>query len=160
MGNYISPCWGFTVLLFTWVTTTILSCKELVKYKAEDHWGIGKPEDVKSLGKLEDVGLNNFWVLCKTDGLGEAGDEIYAKDRYIELDIALWFMLDRKMWNQHHIVFKEHIYYIIDDIQKPFKMGILKYTECVCKSFKWKSYSLLLTGITRSTMNLNRTPCT
>ena len=40
------------------------------------------------------------------------------------------------MRTKHHNVFGEHIYYIRNDIHKPFKMGTLQYTEHVREMFK------------------------
>ena len=42
-------------------------------------------------------------------------------------------MLDRSMWKKHPNVFYEHIYYVGNKIHKPFKMGILDYSERVPK---------------------------
>ena len=38
-------------------------------------------------------------------------------------------MLGKSMWKKHHSIFDEHIHYVRNDIQKPFKMKILKYDE-------------------------------
>ena len=40
------------------------------------------------------------------------------------------------MRKKHHNVFGEHIYYVRNEIQKPFKMGTLQYTEHVHGMFK------------------------
>ena len=40
------------------------------------------------------------------------------------------------MRKKHHNVFGEYIYYVRNDIQKPFKMGTLEYTEHVRDMFK------------------------
>ena len=37
------------------------------------------------------------------------------------------------MWKKHPNVFYEHIYYVGNKIHKPFKMGILDYSERVPK---------------------------
>ena len=44
-------------------------------------------------------------------------------------------MLVRSKWKKNLSVFDEHIIYVNNDIQKPYKMGILKYAECVSEPF-------------------------
>ena len=39
--------------------------------------------------------------------------------------MSLWFVLGSYMFNKNRNVSDEHIYYVINDIQKPFKVGIL-----------------------------------
>ena len=45
-------------------------------------------------------------------------------------------MLGRLEWDNHYNVFDEHIYYVRNDTQKPFKMNIFYYPECVRKRFE------------------------
>ena len=40
------------------------------------------------------------------------------------------------MWERHHNKFDEHIYYVMNNIQKNFNMGILNYAEHVCDMFE------------------------
>ena len=42
------------------------------------------------------------------------------------------------MWKKHCNMFKEHIYYIMNYIQKPFNMVILKYAKHVHDMFEMK----------------------
>ena len=88
------------------------------------------------LGKPEDVGLDDFWVFCKNDGLGEAGDEISSEDIFIDLNRSLWFVLGRSMWKKHCNFFEENLYYIMNDIQKPFNVVILEYDERMREMFE------------------------
>ena len=40
------------------------------------------------------------------------------------------------MWKKHHIVFNGNIYYVMNAINKPFKMGIQDYAERMCVMFE------------------------
>ena len=73
------------------------------------------------------MGSDDFLEFCKTGSLGGDGDDITYKCRCIGLDRSIWFMLGRLMWKKHCYVFDENIYYVRNDIQKYFKMSILKY---------------------------------
>ena len=103
-------------------SNAVLACKELVKDKSGDQWGIDKPGD---------VALDYFWAFGKNNVLEEDGDTINSVDGWIELDIALCFMLGRPTWNIYCNIFDEHIYYVINEIKKPFNIIIIYYAECV-----------------------------
>ena len=129
----------------------MLACKELVNNEYIYQRGLEEPEDVP---------LDDFWELWKTNGLVEAGEKITAKDRYIDLYRSLWFILGILMWQKHRIVINEHIYYVINDIQKPFNMVSLIILNTCAICLKWLRYSLLLVEKTRSTTNPHGTPVT
>ena len=83
--------WGFFEQVLkgpdlTKYRNSVLAYKELVRKESGNQWSVAKPEDVAS---------DNFWVLCKTDGLGSGGYEITAEVRCIDLDRDLWFILVR-----------------------------------------------------------------
>ena len=44
------------------------------------------------------------------------------------------------MWKNHRSVFNEHIIYVKNDIQKPFKMVVTEYSERVRESFGLARY--------------------
>ena len=44
--------------------------------------------------------------------------------------------MGRSMLKKHHNVYEEHVYYIINDIHKPFKMLIFDYAEHVSYIFE------------------------
>ena len=71
--------------------------------------------------------MTDFWEFCKTNYLGEAGNTITSKDSYIDLDISIWLIMGRFMRKKHRNKFCEHIYYVMNEIHKPFNMGILEY---------------------------------
>ena len=55
-------------------------------------------------------------------------------------------------------MFNEYIYYVMNDIQKPFKMGIHKYAEHMFEIFKFPSYPHLPEERMSSTIKLPRIP--
>ena len=105
----------------------MIAFKELVRNEAGDQWGLGKPEYVCSY---------DFWALYNTNDLGCNGEDTTAKDMCIDIDISIYFILEKLMRKKHKNVLGEHIYYVRNYIQKPFKMGTLEYTEHVCEMFK------------------------
>ena len=105
----------------------VIYWKELIRDKDRDHWGLGEPEY---------VALDDLWALCKNDGLEEVGDTITAKDWSIDLNRALCLIISILMCKNHHNMVDENIYYVRNDNQKPFKVVILKYAECVCEMFE------------------------
>ena len=104
----------------------MLVCKELVRNETGYHWDLGEPED---------VAFDDLWAFWKIGGLWDSGDDITDKDRYIDIERALCFILGRSMWKRYHNVFNEHIYYVTNDIQKPFKLGTVEYSKRVCEIF-------------------------
>ena len=59
------------------------------------------------MDELKDVCSEYFWVFCNTNGIGHDGDDITTKDSCIDLDRALWFMMGRSMWKNHHNMFDQ-----------------------------------------------------
>ena len=104
----------------------MLAFKELFRSENGYHWGLGKPEYMCS---------DYFWELFKTNGLGYNGEDTTAEDRCIELDRSIWFILGKLMQKKHHNVFGEHVYYVRNNIHKPFNMGTIEYTEHVREMF-------------------------
>ena len=96
-------------------SNVVLSCKEIARGESGDQWGLGEPS--------EDVCLENFWAFYNTNDIVCDGEEITAKDRYIFLYKALWFIMCRSICNKHYRVFDEYIYYVRNDIQKHFLNG-------------------------------------
>ena len=45
-------------------------------------------------------------------------------------------MMGRLVWKEHHNMFNENIYHVMNGIMKPFNMGILGYAERVHKMFE------------------------
>ena len=64
----------------------VLAWKDIIRNESGDWCGLVEAEYVCS---------EYFWDLCKTYGLGHDGDETTVKDRLIDLDRTLWFMLSR-----------------------------------------------------------------
>ena len=68
--------------------------------------------------------------------LGGDGYAIPVKDRCIELDKYLWFVLSRSMWNRHQNLFNGNVYYLINYMHKPFNIGFLEYAENIHEVFE------------------------
>ena len=75
-------------------------------------------------------------MFFKTYIIERGGYEITIEDSWIELDRALWYMLGRSMWNNHHNMFKENIYYVWNDIKKLLNMAIIEYAEHMREMFE------------------------
>ena len=82
------------------------------------------------------MALDDFWEFFKTNGLGEAGDEITSEERFIDLERALWFIMGRLMYKEHCNMFNGNMYYTMGDIKKIFNMEILEYSERVRGMFE------------------------
>ena len=104
----------------------VISYKDIARDKAGNQWSLGKPEGVC---------LEDFWAFWNTNVIGCYDDDTTAEDSCINLDQALWFMLGRSSHKKHLSMFGEHIYYVRNDIQNPFKIGILKYADNVNEMF-------------------------
>ena len=105
----------------------VLACKELFREEYGYKWVICEPEV---------VARHDFWSFWETSGLGEAVDDITSKDRSIGIDKYLWFMLGTSICKRHWNMFNENIYCVMNDIQKPFMIGILEYSKHVRKMFE------------------------
>ena len=44
--------------------------------------------------------------------------------------------MGRLVWKEHHNMFNENIYHVMNGIKKPFNMGILGYAKRVHKMFE------------------------
>ena len=54
-------------------------------------------------------------------------------DYCVEFDSDLWSDLGKIIWRKHHYIFQYHVKNMHNDIVKPFRLGILQYTERVCE---------------------------
>ena len=77
----------------------------------------------------------DFWEFCNTNGLGRYGDYITSKEKLIDVNRALWFILGRSMRKNHRTCLMGGNY-VRNNIQKHFKMGILEYSERVRGMFE------------------------
>ena len=46
------------------------------------------------------------------------------------------------MWKSHRSTFRDHVKYIHNDIMKPFRVGIIHYSERVCEMHDLAKYLL------------------
>ena len=76
---------------------SMLYCKNISKEEAGDKWNLVKPDNVT---------LYDFWYFYKADVLDLDCDELASKDRCMDLDTALWFMLVRSMCKTIEICYR------------------------------------------------------
>ena len=63
--------------------------------------------------------------------MGYDGREYIAMDECVDFERELWFELGKSMWRNHWSVYQDHMKYVCNDIVKPFKVKILRYSERV-----------------------------
>ena len=99
-----------------------MTCKQSEKDLAGDEW---------TLDDLSGVSTEEFWTWAKTDTIGYDGHPYLASDKCVDFERELWFELGNCMWRKHQIVYQDHMKYVCNDILKPFKVKILRYTKRV-----------------------------
>ena len=99
-----------------------MTCKQLAKELAGDEW---------NLGYMIRLFMEDFWNWAKTDNSGYDGYPYLANDKCVEFERELWFELGKCMWRKHRSVYQDHMKYVCNDIEKPFKVKILRYSESV-----------------------------
>ena len=77
------------------------------------------------------VSTEEFWTWEKSDTIGYDGHAYLAINKCVEVKRELWLELGKCMWRKHQSFYHEHMKYVRNDILKPFKVKILRYTERV-----------------------------
>ena len=72
----------------------------------------------------------DFWNWAKSYGLDSDGDAYLGVKNCVDFEKGIWFELGKCMWRKHRNVFQEHLKYIHNYILKPYRVGILGYSEC------------------------------
>ena len=80
---------------------------------------------------MRGVSTEDFWTWTKTDIIGYDRHPYLDIDRCVKLYRELWLDLGKCMWRKHRSVYQDHMKYVRNDIVKPFKVKILRYTDCV-----------------------------
>ena len=52
-------------------------------------------------------------------------------DKCVDFERGVWFELGECMWIKHRSVYQDHLKYICDDIVKPFRVRIPRYSDRV-----------------------------
>ena len=99
-----------------------MECNQLAKDLAGDKW---------TLGELKGPSIDDFWDWLKTDGVVYDGDAYLGLEIFVNFEKELWFESGNSMWRKHQSVFQDPLKYTRNDIVKPFRVGILHYTERV-----------------------------
>ena len=94
--------------------------RHLSKELAVDEW---------TLGELTGLSAEDFWTWEKIDTMGCYGHDYLAVDKCVEFERELWFKLWKCMWRKHRSVYQYHMKYVCNDIVKPFKAKIIRYSQ-------------------------------
>ena len=87
--------------------------------------------DEWTLRKLHGISVEDFWTWAKTDTMRYYGNYYLAQDKCVDFERGLWFELGKCMWRKHQSVYQDHMKYVCNDIVKPFKVKIIRYTKHV-----------------------------
>ena len=85
--------------------------------------------DEWTLGDLIRISVEYFLTWSKTDTTGYDVHDYLAGDKCVDFDKELWFKFWRCMWRKHCSVYQDHMKCVRNDIVKPFKVKILRYSE-------------------------------
>ena len=102
--------------------TVLAECKGLEKGIAGDQW---------TLGTTEDVTKDKFWTWEKLYGADASGDVYLCADRCLDFEKDIWLESGKIIRKKHWIIFQDHVKYIHNKMVKPFRFGILQYSERV-----------------------------
>ena len=69
--------------------------------------------------------------MAKSDTIRYDGHAYLAIDKCVDYERELWFDLVKCMWRKYQTVYLDRMKYVRNDILKPFKVKILRYTERV-----------------------------
>ena len=67
----------------------------------------------------------------KTYTMRYGGHDYLAGDKCVDFERELWFDLVKCMWRNHQSVYQDDMKYVRNDIVKPFKVKIIRYSEHV-----------------------------
>ena len=81
------------------------------------------------MGNLSGVSTEEFWTWTNTDNIRYDRHPYLAIDKCVNFKRELWFELGKCMWRKNQSVYQDHMNYVRNDIVKPFKVIILRYTE-------------------------------
>ena len=116
-------------------TQLILRGAELTKYKsyltecnesANDLVG-----DKRTLGDVKAISTEPLWTWAYSDGIAYEGCAYLGFYKCVEFEKDLWLEFVKCMWRNHRSFFQYHLNSICKDIVKPFRVGILCYTDNV-----------------------------
>ena len=85
--------------------------------------------DECTLGNMNGIAAEEFWTWEKTDTTGYDGRPYLDIDKFVDFERELWFELGKYVWRKHRSVYQDHMKYVCNDIVKPFKVKILRYSK-------------------------------
>ena len=83
--------------------------------------------------------MKEFWRFSKADDQDDDAYLITGEACYKCFECELWFELGKSICKKNHSVFKDHVRYILNNIQKPYKARIFHYDERLREVFKLDS---------------------
>ena len=92
------------------------------------------------LGPTRNKTIEKLWTWAKSDANDGFGDMYLGCDWCTEFDKEIWLDFGKRIWRKHRRTFQEHTKYIHNDIVKPFRVGILHYTELFCEMHDLANY--------------------
>ena len=99
-------------------------CNDSVKEIAGDH---------RKIGPTKDLTMVQLWSLVKTHANSWSWDMYLVRNRCIDLGREIRFELGNSMCKRHSSIYQCYVKYTHNDIMKPFRVGILRYSEHVCE---------------------------
>ena len=112
-----------------------MTCRQLAKELAGDEW---------TLGDLTGLSAEYFWTWENTDTKGYYGHDYLSRDKCIDFERELWFVLGECMWRKHQSVYQYHMQYVRNDIVKPFKVKFSATTSVYVRCMTYQSTRLHL----------------
>ena len=97
-----------------------MTCRQSMKELAGVEW---------TSGDMTGLAMEECWNWAKTDTTGYGQHPYLAIDKCVYFDRQLWLELGKCMWRKHRSVYQYHMKFVRNDIVKPFKVKILRYTE-------------------------------
>ena len=100
----------------------LVACRKLARELAGYEW---------NFRELTGIYAEALWTWAKTDTTEYDRYPFLPWDKCVDFDREIWFELGKCMWRNNRRVYQDHMEYICNDIVKPLKVKILRYTERV-----------------------------
>ena len=84
--------------------------------------------------------MEDFWTWAKTDTTGYGRHPYLSNYKCVDFGRYLWFELGKSVWIKHQSVYQDHMKYVRNDIVKPFKVKILRYSKRVREMHDLEKY--------------------
>ena len=129
-------------------TQQILREAELKKYKAFLKACKQSENDIAgekwNLRYLKELSIEDLWTWDNSEEYDDDVDAYLVMNKCVDFEKQICFQLANCMCRKHHSVFQDHTKYIRSVTVKPFRFGILRYTQRVQEGHHLAKYLPLL----------------